>query len=64
MVACDDASIRSVKAQSLGRQYVPPYKLWGVSDPGGVALPGNFCPRPGFFRTHPKTTDLAFLKAT
>jgi hypothetical protein len=27
----------------------------GVSDPGGGSLPQNFCPRPGFFQTRPKT---------
>jgi hypothetical protein len=51
----------------------PPTSVWGVSDPGGGSPARNFCPRPGFFQTRPKTAAcparkqknfaLAFLKA-
>ena len=57
----------------LGRRYDTPYERMGVSDPGEAALPRNFCPRPEFFQTRPKTDArparkqknfaLAFLKA-
>jgi hypothetical protein len=41
--------------KSMADNMTPPTSVWGVSDPGGAALPRNFCPHPNFFQTHPKT---------
>jgi hypothetical protein len=38
-----------------GRRYDPPTKYGGCQIRAGAALPQNFCPRPGFFQTRPKT---------